>query len=486
LNRNLILAIDIGTSSVRAALYDHSGNLLPRSLVKNERQLTGTSDGGSEIDADKAMSQVVEVIDQLLAASESVKGEITHVATCAFWHSLVGVDADGKPTTRVLSWADNRSRDHVTILRNKLNEIEVHSRTGARFHSSFWPAKLLWFRKAQPDIFARTAMWLSLSDLLAMKLFGDPTTSVSMASATGIFDIRKCEWDKPLLKFLKIKATTLPTIAESSQNFRLNKKFTKRWSRLADAEWFAAIGDGAANNIGSGCATKSNAGLMIGTSGAMRVAYRGEPPAMIPAGLWCYRIDRKRVIVGGALSDGGGLYSWIKENLHLPSNIESALQKREPDQHGLTFLPFLAGERSTGYHENATGAIIGLNASSTAIDIAQAAMESVAYRFAEILDQLDTVTKIDEIVASGGALRSSKIWTQIMADVLGRKITLADAPEASLRGAVLLALETIGNIESIEKAFSRSGDLIPPNSKKHSLYVKARCRHKEAYDREIR
>src|SRR4029077_6110279 len=142
------------------------------------------------------------------------------------------------------------------------------------------------------------------------------------------------------------------------------------------------------------------------------------------------------VIVGGALSDGGGLYSWIKENLHLPSNIESAIQKRKPDVHGLTFLPFLAGERSTGYHENATGAIIGLSASSSAVDIAQAAMESVAYRFAEILDQLSTVTKIDEIVASGGALRSSKVWTKIMADVLGRKITLADAPEASLRGAV--------------------------------------------------
>jgi gluconokinase len=224
---------------------------------------------------------------------------------------------------------------------------------------------------------------------------------------------------------------------------------------------------------------------MVGTSGAMRVAYRGEPPAKIPPGLWCYRIDRERVIVGGALSDGGGLYSWIKENLHLPSNVESAIQKREPDGHGLTFLPFLAGERSTGYHENATGAILGLSASSTAIDIAQAAMESVAYRFAEIFHQLGTVLKIDEIIASGGALRSSKVWTQIMADVLGRKIILADAPEASLRGAVLLALETIGNIESIESISSNRGVVFVPDMKNHAVYKKARKRHQQFYHRLI-
>ena len=231
-------------------------------------------------------------------ASAKISGQIAHVATSCFWHSLVGVDEVGQPTTKVLSWADNRSRDQVAVLRRRFDEVEIHNRTGARFHSSFWPAKLLWLRKEEPDAFTRTGRWLSLSDYLALKLFDDAATSVSMASATGIFDIRKCVWDTQLVKYLKLKILNLPPLAGDNQTFRLNRKFASRWA-AGEAEWFPAIGDGAANNIGSGCVTKSRAALMVGTSGAMRIAYRGEPPHKIPTGLWCYRVDRERVVIGG-------------------------------------------------------------------------------------------------------------------------------------------------------------------------------------------
>ena len=156
-------------------------------MVKNERVLTATEDGGAEIDAVVGFKQVVAAIDDVLHKSRSVKGGVTHVAISSFWHSLVGVDESGKPTTAVLSWADTRSRDQSAGLRKRLDEATIHNRCGARFHSSFWPAKLLWFRKESPDVFKRTAMWLSFSDYAAMKLTGDPTTSVSMASATGAF-----------------------------------------------------------------------------------------------------------------------------------------------------------------------------------------------------------------------------------------------------------------------------------------------------------
>jgi gluconokinase len=480
----LILAIDIGTSSVRAALYDDAGTISPKTLVKNERQLRRTADGGSEIDAKKALSQLVSTIDDVLRAAEKIPGQITHVATSCFWHSLVGVDEFGKPTTNVLSWADNRSRDRVTFLRRRFDEAEIHNRTGARFHSSFWPAKLVWLGTDEPDAFARTNRWLSLSDYLALKLFDDASTSISMASATGIFDIRKGVWDAQLVKYLKLKISNLPPLAGDNQTFRLNRKFARRWERLAQAEWFPAIGDGAANNIGSGCVTKDRAALMVGTSGAMRVAYRGEPPKKIPAGLWCYRVDRERVVIGGALSNGGGLYEWLKENLQLPANAERIIAKRPPAGHGLTFLPFLAGERSTGYHENATGAIAGITSTTDSIDIAQAAMESVGYRFAEIFDQLSEVVEIKEMVASGGALRSSRVWTQMIADILGRKISLVEVPEASLRGAVLAALERIGS-EKNNKGTTSTGKPIAPDKSRHRIYADARKKHEDAYKKLI-
>ena len=481
----LILALDIGTSSVRAALYDASGNVLPETFVKNERQLAATDDGGAEIDALEAFSQIEKAIDDVLAKSKSVEGEISTVATSSFWHSLVGVDKKGKPTTRVFGWADTRSAKCVADLRKKFDEAKIHNRTGARFHSSFWTAKLLWLKQDFPKAFAETDKWLSFSDFVALKLFGEAKTSVSIASATGIFDIRLNDWDEELLKFLKIKRKNLAEIvSEDAQTFRLSEKFAKRWTRLRNAQFFSAIGDGAANNIGAGCVQKSKAALMIGTSGAMRVAFSGNPPKQIPNGLWCYRIDRKRIIIGGALSDGGGLYYWLKDNFRLKEDddkTESEIAKRDADAHGLTFLPFLAGERGTGYHETAHGAVIGLKTSTDTIDIVQAALEAVAYRFAEIFDQLNDVVKIKEIIASGGALRESPVWTQIIADVLAQTLSLPDTREASSRGAVLLALEMIGKIESIEKQETPKGRQFNFDKKRNAIYRKARERHENFY-----
>ncbi|MFT3743513.1 MAG: gluconokinase [Pyrinomonadaceae bacterium] len=446
----MILAIDIGSSSVRASLYDENAEPLPRASTKIERTLKTTPDGGAELDADDALAEVIDAIDQLLAKTAMLNREITHVAACSFWHSLVGIDGDYQPTTKVLSWADTRSGKYTETLKKRFDEHETHNRTGAHFHSTFWPAKLLWLRKDFPDVFAKTERWLSFSDYVALKLFGTATTSVSMASGTGIFDVRKCDWDVELLKFLKIKRADLPAIvANDSDTFKLNKKNAKRWPRLAHAKWFLPVADGAADNVGAGCVTNTHATLMVGTSGAMRVVYEGDPPDQIPEGLWCYRVNRKICVLGGALSDGGNLAQWMRDNLRLGRDADEVVSRRLGTLSTIKIAPYFNGERSTGYNESATGSIIGLTAAHDAHDIYRAAMEAVADRFADILRRLETVFKIEHIVASGGALRESPVWTEIISTALNRKLTLNDARESSSRGAVLLALQFSKNNNEI-------------------------------------
>ncbi|HQU92819.1 MAG TPA: gluconokinase [Pyrinomonadaceae bacterium] len=448
-DKQLILALDIGSSSVRAAFFDHGGNLLPRTLVKFERKLKATPLGGSEIDANAAFRQVVNTIDAAMA--NAPKGEITHVASCTFWHSLLGVDSKGRPTTPVYGWADNQSRECVATLRKKLDERETHDRTGARFHPSFWPAKLLWLQggntsSSECALFTKTSHWISIGDYITLKLSGKLATSISIASGTGIFNLRENGWDEKLLRLLKIKRSQLPKIEKDSYTFRLNAKFAKRWPRLTDANWFLPTADGATNNIGSGCVTSDTAALMVGTSGAMRVVL-DTPPKSIPEGLWCYRVDHRRAILGGALSDGGGLLDWLRANLNLPKNAESIISKRLPAKSPVKVEPYFAGERSTGYNENATGSIRNLTMADDAVDVYQAAMEAIADRFAEIFRQLEIVTPIRKIIASGGGLHNSHAFTRIISNALGRDLTLSEVPEASMRGAVLLALETIGKIQ---------------------------------------
>ena len=479
------LALDIGTSSVRAAIYDSSANVLPATLVRNARPSSDKLNAVSSIPVEQAFSQVIQVIDDVLRKFPKITGDISYLAISSFWHSLMGVDKNGAPTTELFTWSETRPAKYIRILRSELNEKAVRNRTGCYFHSSYWIAKLLWLRRKRSKRFRKTDRWVSFSDYIAFKLFGDMKTSVSMASGTGIFNIRKNIWDSELLDYLQISEENLPLVIESDhETFKLNEEYSERWRLLKNTKCFLAIGDGAANNIGTGCVTKEKASLMIGTSSAMRVAFEGSVPNEIPKGLWCYRIDHKRIIIGGALSDGGGLYKWLKDNLRLRDDndfIERELGKRKPDGHGLTFLPFLAGERSTGYHEFLSGAISGIKTSTDAVDIVQAAFESVGHQFTEIYESLNKLAEIKQIIASGGALRKSGAWTQIFCDVIRSDIILPNIEEASSRGVVLMGLEAIGKIEDLAKVKAPEGKTFKFNVKNSKLYKAAKLRHIKFY-----
>jgi gluconokinase len=482
-----VLALDIGTSSVRAALFDSLGNEIKGTAAHMARTLSTTLDGGAELNADEALEQVTRVVDAVLAQSAPASGSIETLAVSCFWHSLVGIDREGRAVTPVLGWADTRAARAVEELRRELDERETHARTGCPFHSSYWPAKLRWLQRERTRLYSAVHSWLSFGELLAMRFFGETDASLSMASATGLFDARLCQWDEPLLNWLGIDVNQLPAIACEQKSFsQLTPEYARRWPQLRRARMFPAIGDGAANNIGAGCLTRERVMLMIGTSGAMRALSEDDPPHALPESLWCYRADSRRILIGGALSDGGGLYAWMREALALGGaeleEIEGALSAMEPDAHGLTVLPFWAGERSTGWATTARGAILGLTMHTRPIEILRAAMESVAYRFALIARALDLFAPKAEIVASGGALRSSAVWAQMLADVLGRAVTLSGVRESSSRGAALLALEATGKIKSIADAQAPMGQAYEPDMSRHKRYRAGLERQQELYE----
>lgn len=474
-----LLSIDAGTSGVRAALFDEHGVSVPGAQARNRRAFATVSDF-AELDADQIVAEVISAIDELLAQSTA---QVDLIAISAFWHSLIGIDADGSPTTPLLTWADTRAAVFAEKLRHDLDERETHTRTGCRFHASYWPAKLQWLRHEHPDKFRKTRCWLGFAEYLCLRLFGDVATSVSMASATGLFDQRECEWDRDLVRSIGIASETLPEI-RSELNARLTGSFASRWPALANAQLVSVVGDGAANNVGAGCSTRDRIALMIGTSGAMRVAFAGEPPVELAPALWSYRASKQRVVVGGALSDGGGLVQWLTESLKLDrGSLQKDLAVLEPDAHGLTVLPFWSGERSTGWSSDARGGVFGLRQKTTPIEIMRATLEAVAYRFALIARALDAIAPNASIVASGNALRSSPVWLQIIADVLGRPLLFGGAAEASIRGAALLALEAVGKIASIDEDSIAIEQVYEPDLTRHARYQQGLARQEELYER---
>jgi gluconokinase len=210
---------------------------------------------------------------------------------------------------------------------------------------------------------------------------------------------------------------------------------------------------------------------MVGTSGALRILYETERPQPRP-GLFLYVLDERRVVEGGALSDGGNLHAWL--NKTLPA-AEDGLADRDPDDHGLTFLPFLGGERSTGWDPDAKGVIAGLTFGTTARDIHQAGLEGVAFRFSAIAELLP---ELDEVVATGGGLLSETAWIQIMADALARPVTASKVEEASLRGAAVATLERLGHRASD----AALGEVFHPREDRADAYRSARERQQHLYE----
>ena len=488
--RPLVLAIDIGTSSVRASIYNAS--LQPQQSIQVRYRWQTTRDGRTEKDAAQLLEHVAAAIDGAVAGTDR---PIAAVAIAAFWHSLLGVDGDGRPVTPLLPWSDLRASREADDLRRRLDERAIHRRTGCRLHPSYWPARLRWFHRHEKRTFDRVARWISFTELLEQKWLGRRGVSVSQASATGLMHQDTCEWDTALLRACRIDRERLAPIVDLDDRGELSGRMQRRWPSLAGAHWVPAAGDGALNNVGAGCVTRTRAAVMIGTSGAMRVLWqqREDERVTVPFGLWRYRLDRTRPIVGGALSNGGNVREWLMRMLagrtddpRVSRSHQDALQRRAdalaPDAHGLTMLPFLAGTRSPDYLVDARGTITGLTLATRPEDLLRAGMEAIAYRFAAMFDELKKDVRIREIVAAGGGLERSEAWTQILADVLERPIRLCAASELTSRGTAAVALEQAGLLK-LESVAPPRGRQIRPGAARSRIYQAARDRQQALFRR---
>jgi gluconokinase len=476
-----ILALDIGTSSVRASIYSRRLRMLRLEQAPYAWRESG--DGRVEIDAARLERLIAAVIDRALAGW---RRPISAVCAATFWHSLLGVDASYRPVTPLVPWSDRRAEEESIRLRGDLNERQVHARTGCRFHASYWPARLAWFRRHQPGVMGRVRRWVTFGEWLERQWLGREAVSMSQASGSGVFDQDRCVWDAHLLGGLGVDPHSLaPIIDVDDRSGDLRAALRRRWPALAGAPWIPALGDGALNTVGAGCVTRRRAALMIGTSGAMRVLWepsRGE--RVRPSfGLWRYRLDARRVIVGGALSNGGNVREWMMRMLGGAAdgtNLEKRAASLAPDSHGLTVLPFLAGTRSPDYEPHATGVVSGITIATRPEEILRATLESVAYRFAAIDRELRLTLHPREIVAAGGALEQGRAWGQIVADVLGRPLTVCRERELTSRGVAAVALEQLG-LMTLSELTPPAGRVIEPDARRHRIYAAARVRQERMW-----
>ena len=462
----MVIAVDVGTSSARAALFDDRGRPVADRFHQIAYAARVDASGAAEHDPRVVLAAVAACID----AVQPRRGDadVAAVAFCTYWHGLLGFDAARRPVTPIYLWADTRSAGDAELLRGALDEPALHARTGCHLHSSYWPAKLAWLMRAEPDLVRRVARWGSVGEMLELAFFGEARTSISMASATGLFDQERIAWDPEALAIADLEAGQLFPLADPGDaRGNLRAPWSTRWPALRSAAWLPAVGDGAASNVGSGCVDPGRIALNVGTSAALRIVH---PQLAAPVrGLWRYRLDRRRSLVGGATSEGGNVFAWCRDVLRLPSDddVERALASSGASR--LVALPFLAGERAPGWRGARRAAITGLALDTTAVDVLHAMLQAVALRLALVYELLKpAAAPAHAIVASGAALDHSRAWTQMIADAIGHPIVRSTEAEATSRGVALLALEAVGALADVAQAPAPLGATIEPDPAGHA------------------
>ncbi|MFV0416839.1 MAG: gluconokinase [Chthoniobacterales bacterium] len=441
----MILTFDIGTSSLRTALYHANGKRVPATLSQKSYPLLTDSDGRAEIDPATLLRTARACLRETLATYRKIptrkRAPILAVGTSCFWHSLLGLDADGTPLTSVITWADSRCERDAEKLRQDENEKRYHNHSGAMLRTSFWPAKLFWLRRTQGKLFKKVHTWLSPADFLYTRFCDDWHTSFSMASGTGLLDRSRKNWSKLWLEKCHLTPDRLGPISDVP--LASSPATIREFPELKDALWHPAIGDGAANNLGCEATDGKTAAINFGTSAAIRIVQKSKTrkAPKVPFGLFCYLVDSRHWLIGGAISNAGNVRAWARDTLRLPDEktLEKELKKRAGQATHLHARPYLVAERAPDWPENEDSQLGGFHPGTDSIEIFRSLTDATYERLARIghLLQDEVSGPFRRVIVSGGLLRSP-YGMQRLKDLLGgTRLQPNEDPEGSLKGAAL-------------------------------------------------
>lgn len=460
----LFLGIDVGTSSVRSALYDEKGACIGAS--SREYPLLTDETGKAELEPEAVWQAFCHTVR---ACCGGRRVEACGLST--FMHSLLPVDREGRPLGNIITWADTRAAAQAEAL-GRLPQIgALYGQTGCRISHPMAPAaKLLWMRQQQPRLFQQAHRFWTVKSFLVHRLFGADVVDVSDASSMGLLDMHTLQWAPQMLQAVGVEADRLSTPAPCTQVLQgMRPEAAAALGLPRDLPVCLGSTDGILANVGCGVFGQGAMTSTIGTSGALRtmlpVPY--EDPNL---SLWSYYFAGGLWAVGGAINNGGLVLKWLRDQFLLPlggpgGGDAYALFDRCAAQipvgcEGLVFLPALTGERSPDWNSGATGAMHGLTVAHGGPHVVRAAMEGVLFRLYSLYELLrERGFAPPRLIANGGYSRSA-VWLQMQADLFGCQIDVPREKEATVLGAAYMAMCAAGRVAL--------GDVLPAMAAQHT------------------
>lgn len=449
----LVLGVDIGTTSTKVVACDPGGSALAAATAGYP--LDEPSPGYAVQDPEAIVTAVCDSVREVVAAvgAERVAG----LCLSAAMHGLVGLDGTSQPLTPVLTWADTRARNQAERLRAEPGGLALHRRTGTPVHAMSPLPKLMWFAEHEPALFASVRHWIGVKEYIVLRLSGELVMDHSMASGSGLMQLATLQWDEEALSIAGLRPDRLPPLVPTRTQLPLPPAVAADLGLRAGTPLVVGAGDGPLANLGVGAVHAGVAACSLGTSGALRVMV--DTPSVDPQGrMFCYALTEDRWVVGAAISNAGAVLDWASDALAPDLGEDAAeslleLAARAPvGAGGLLMLPFLLGERGPHWSAVPRGAYVGLTRSHRREHLVRAALEGVAQQLALVLASMRAAgLVVDQVRATGGLARSSFV-RRLLADALGLSVAVPTGTEGSSRGAALLAMETLGILDSLDGA----------------------------------
>lgn len=454
-----MIGVDIGTTSTKSVLYDENGQFIMKHNIGYPLHTPNVD--VSEENPDELFDAVLMTVKYVVREANIKKEDIKLISFSAQMHSLIALDAEHHRLTESITWADNRASKYAELINKEHQGSDIYQRTGTPIHPMSPLSKIFWMKHEQSDIYKQTAMFADIKTYIFYQLFEKYVIDYSMASATGMFNLEKLDWDKEALELLGITEAQLPQLVPTTH---ILKGMKKRYATLMGIDENTPIivgaSDGVLSNLGVNSYKKGEVAVTIGTSGAIRTVIN-KPRTDYKGRIFCYVLDEDHYVIGGPVNNGGVVLRRLRDEL-LASEVETAKRlgvdpydvltkiasRVKPGAEGLIFHPYLAGERAPLWNADARGSFFGLTLSHQKEHMIRAALEGVLYNLYTVyLALIEVMNETPSTIKATGGFAKSEVWRQMMADIFDTDLIVPESFESSCLGACVLGLKALGEID---------------------------------------
>ena len=490
------LAIDIGTTNWKAAVFDTEGNLLAIERCPTKTHVNEL--GHSFYDPNELWMEVTKLTKLVTA---KVGGGINALSVTSMAESVVGIDENHQPVGDIIAWFDNRSMQQAEFLKEKFTTKTLYSITGLDVNPIFSLPKILWLRENQPDVYKKSKKWLQMADYILFKFTGEYVTDYTLASRTLAFDVLQNVWSREILDAVDVDVNTFPTITESATVIgTIDEKTAKETGIDVGVKVVVGGNDHPCASIVAGAVDGNKILDSSGTAESyIYISNKHEQPVMEFKGQrLCRYLQKDRYASWGGIICAGRSFDWayeaftsskvfdIPQDSYTYEHVLASIKDTEAMNTGLMFYPHLRGAGAPYWNPKISGGFVGVRDQHTGKHMLKAVIEGLSMQARMIVEMQQAVSgqDIQTLCVVGGGSKNT-LWQQTKATIVQKPVQISDESEATALGAAMLAAigdKAYSGIEEVSGLLSKKNRILLPDESQKDKVDEFYALYKKGYE----